>query len=178
MPDHWIREQARNAAMIEPFVEEQKRQGVISYGLSSYGYDARCADHFKVFTNVDSAIVDPKAFNPASFVDRTGPVCIIPPNSFALTHTIEYFRIPRDILVICLGKSTYARCRNGKARLPSKFPTPPRCRPKSTPARAFANSCSCRARSLARSAMPTKRGNTWDSAAWRCQECRPWTVSE
>jgi dCTP deaminase len=110
MPDHWIRDQALTNRMIEPFVEEQKREGVISYGLSSYGYDARCADHFKIFTNVDSAIVDPKAFNPSSFVDRTGPVCIIPPNSFALTHTIEYFRIPRDILVICLGKSTYARC--------------------------------------------------------------------
>ena len=110
MPDHWIRAQATTAAMIEPFVETQKRDGVISYGLSSYGYDARCADHFKIFTNVDSAIVDPKQFNPSSFVDRTGPVCIIPPNSFALTHTMEYFRIPRDILVICLGKSTYARC--------------------------------------------------------------------
>jgi dCTP deaminase len=110
MPDHWIRTQAQTAGMIEPFVEEQKREGVISYGLSSYGYDARCADHFKIFTNVDSAVVDPKAFNPSSFVDRCGPVCIIPPNSFALTHTIEYFRIPRDILVICLGKSTYARC--------------------------------------------------------------------
>jgi dCTP deaminase len=110
MPDHWIRAQARDSKMIEPFVETQKREGVISYGLSSYGYDARCAEHFKIFTNVDSAVVDPKAFNPSSFVDRTGPVCIIPPNSFALTHTIEYFRIPRDILVICLGKSTYARC--------------------------------------------------------------------
>ncbi len=110
MPDHWIRTKALESHMIEPFVEEQKREGVISYGLSSYGYDARCADHFKIFTNVDSAVVDPKAFNPSSFVDRTGPVCIIPPNSFALTHTIEYFRIPRDILVICLGKSTYARC--------------------------------------------------------------------
>jgi len=110
MPDHWIREQANKSGMIEPFVETQKRDGVISYGLSSYGYDARCADQFKIFTNVDSAVVDPKAFNPSSFVDRTGPVCIIPPNSFALTHTIEYFRIPRDILVICLGKSTYARC--------------------------------------------------------------------
>jgi dCTP deaminase len=110
MPDHWIRAQAHETRMIEPFVETQKREGVISYGLSSYGYDARCADHFKIFTNVDSAVVDPKAFNPSSFVDRTGPVCIIPPNSFALTHTIEYFRIPRDILVICLGKSTYARC--------------------------------------------------------------------
>jgi dCTP deaminase len=110
MPDHWIRKLATEAAMIDPFVETQKRDGVISYGLSSYGYDARCAEHFKIFTNVDSAVVDPKAFNPSSFVDRTGPVCIIPPNSFALTHTIEYFRIPRDILVICLGKSTYARC--------------------------------------------------------------------
>jgi dCTP deaminase len=110
MPDHWIRAQALGADMITPFVETQKRDGVISYGLSSYGYDARCADHFKVFTNVDSAIVDPKAFNPSSFVDRTAPVCIIPPNSFALTHTVEYFKIPRDILVICLGKSTYARC--------------------------------------------------------------------
>lgn len=110
MPDHWIRRQALELAMIEPFVETQKRDGVVSYGLSSYGYDARCSDHFKIFTNVNSAVVDPKNFNPSSFVDRTGPVCIIPPNSFALTHTIEYFRIPRDILVICLGKSTYARC--------------------------------------------------------------------
>ncbi|MDD2876345.1 MAG: dCTP deaminase [Acidiphilium sp.] len=110
MPDRWIREQALGAAMIEPFVETQKRDGVISYGLSSYGYDARVAEDFKIFTNVDSAIVDPKDFAPSSFVDRAGPVCIIPPNSFALAHTVEYFRIPRDILVICLGKSTYARC--------------------------------------------------------------------
>ncbi len=110
MPDHWIRQQAQEKAMIEPFVESQKRDGVVSYGLSSYGYDARCSENFKIFTNVDSAIVDPKAFSPASFVDRTGPVCIIPPNSFALTNTVEYFRIPRDVLVICLGKSTYARC--------------------------------------------------------------------
>ncbi|MBU6449398.1 MAG: dCTP deaminase [Rhodospirillales bacterium] len=110
MPDHWIRQQAQEHGMIEPFVESQKRDGVVSYGLSSYGYDARCSEDFKIFTNVDSAIVDPKAFSPASFVDRTGPVCIIPPNSFALTNTMEYFRIPRDVLVICLGKSTYARC--------------------------------------------------------------------
>ncbi len=96
--------------MIEPFVEAQRRDGAISYGLSSYGYDARVADEFRVFTNVDSAIVDPKNFSPDSFVTREGPVCIIPPNSFALAHTIEYFRVPRDILVICLGKSTYARC--------------------------------------------------------------------
>jgi dCTP deaminase len=110
MPDRWIREQAQTRAMIEPFVETQKRDGVISYGLSSYGYDARVADDFKIFTNVDSAVVDPKDFAPSSFVDRKGKVCIIPPNSFALAHTVEYFRIPRDILVICLGKSTYARC--------------------------------------------------------------------
>ena len=110
MSDIWIRQMAREQAMIEPFVETQKREGVISYGLSSYGYDARVSDTFKVFTNVDSVIVDPKQFNPNSFVDRTGPVCVIPPNSFALGHTVEYFRIPRDVLVVCLGKSTYARC--------------------------------------------------------------------
>jgi dCTP deaminase len=110
MSDRWIRRMAIEHAMIDPFVETQKREGVISYGLSSYGYDARVAGDFKIFTNVDSAIVDPKAFNPDSFVDRTVEVCVIPPNSFALGHTIEYFRIPRDVLVICLGKSTYARC--------------------------------------------------------------------
>ena len=101
--------------MIEPFVDApvrdgQVRDGRISYGLSSYGYDARVSDDFRIFTNVDSAVVDPKAFTADSFVTRTGASCIIPPNSFALAHTVEYFRIPRDILVICLGKSTYARC--------------------------------------------------------------------
>jgi dCTP deaminase len=110
MPDAWIRRMAREHAMIEPFEETQRREGVISYGLSSYGYDARVADEFKIFTNVDSAVIDPKDFNPSSFVDRRAPVCIIPPNSFALARTVEYFRIPRDILVVCLGKSTYARC--------------------------------------------------------------------
>ena len=110
MPDHWIRRMAETARMIDPFVETQRRDGVISYGLSSYGYDARVAGAFKIFTNVDSAIVDPKAFSPNSFVSRDSDVCIIPPNSFALAHTVEYFRIPRDVLVICLGKSTYARC--------------------------------------------------------------------
>jgi len=110
MPDRWIRQMATEHGMIEPFVETQKREGVISYGLSSYGYDARVADEFKIFTNVDSAVIDPKDFSAASFVDRRAPVCIIPPNSFVLAHTVEYFRIPRDILVICLGKSTYARC--------------------------------------------------------------------
>lgn len=110
MPDHWIRENATQNGMIEPFVENLTRENVISYGLSSYGYDARVADEFKIFTNVDSAIVDPKSFPDNGFVDRKGPVCIIPPNSFALARTVEYFRIPRDTLVICVGKSTYARC--------------------------------------------------------------------
>ena len=110
MPDHWIRQQAEQNAMIVPFVEKQQRQGLISYGVSSYGYDARLANEFKIFTNVDSAVVDPKNFNEASFVDRTLDVCVIPPNSFVLARTVEYFKIPRDILAICVGKSTYARC--------------------------------------------------------------------
>ncbi len=110
LSDRWIRNEARNSRMIEPFVEAQKREGCISYGLSSYGYDARVSDEFKIFTNVNSAIVDPKEFDPNSFVDRKTDCCIIPPNSFALARTVEYFRIPRDVLVICLGKSTYARC--------------------------------------------------------------------
>ena len=110
LSDRWIREQALANGMIEPFVEAQRRDGCISYGLSSYGYDARVADEFKIFTNVDSATVDPKDFAANSFVDRKTDVCIIPPNSFALARTVEYFRVPRDVLVICLGKSTYARC--------------------------------------------------------------------
>jgi len=110
MPDSWIREMAETQGMIEPYVEAQRREGVISYGVSSYGYDARVADEFKIFTNVDNAIVDPKNFSDQSFVERTVEVCIIPPNSFVLARTVEYFRIPRDVLVICLGKSTYARC--------------------------------------------------------------------
>lgn len=110
LSDKWIREAAQKHGMIEPFVENQKREGMISYGLSSYGYDARCSPEFKIFTNVNNAIVDPKDFSPSSFVDRETDVCIIPPNSFALARTVEYFRIPRDVLVICLGKSTYARC--------------------------------------------------------------------
>jgi dCTP deaminase len=110
MPDRWIREMALRHGMIEPFVDRQQRDGRISYGLSSYGYDARVADEFRIFTNVDGAVVDPKDFSSRSFVERTGPVCTIPPNSFALARTVEYFRVPRDVLVICLGKSTYARC--------------------------------------------------------------------
>ncbi len=109
-PDHWIRKMAREHGMIEPFEENQVRQGVVSYGLSSYGYDMRVSREFKIFTNVYSAVVDPKNFAPQSFVDFEGDVCIIPPNSFALARSIEYFRIPRGVLTICLGKSTYARC--------------------------------------------------------------------
>ncbi len=109
-PDHWIRKMALEHRMIEPFVESQVRKGVISYGLSSYGYDIRVADEFKIFTNVYSAVVDPKQFDPRSMLDFKGEVCIIPPNSFALARTVEYFRIPRNVLTVCVGKSTYARC--------------------------------------------------------------------
>jgi dCTP deaminase len=116
MPDHWIRRMATEHGMIAPFVEGQRRDGVISYGLSSFGYDARAADEFKVFTNVDNDVVDPKRFSETGFVTRRGPVCVIPPNSFVLTSTIEVFRIPRDILVICLGKSTYAPLRPDRER--------------------------------------------------------------
>lgn len=108
--DSWIRKMAVEHKMIEPFADRQIRQGVISYGVSSYGYDIRVADEFKIFTNVYSAIVDPKQFDPRSMVDYKGEVCIIPPNSFALARTVEYMRIPRSVLTICLGKSTYARC--------------------------------------------------------------------
>jgi dCTP deaminase len=110
MPDTWIRKMAAEQAMIEPFTENLKRENVVSYGVSSYGYDARVADEFKIFTNLDSAVVDPKDFSAKGFVDRKTDVCVIPPNSFALARTVEYFRIPRNVLVICLGKSTYARC--------------------------------------------------------------------
>ncbi|MCX6069707.1 MAG: dCTP deaminase [Chloroflexi bacterium] len=109
-PDSWIVRMAREQRMIEPFVEDQVRDGVISYGVSSYGYDIRVANEFKIFTNVYSAVVDPKHFDPKSMVDFEGEVCVIPPNSFALARTIEYFRIPRTVLTVCLGKSTYARC--------------------------------------------------------------------
>lgn len=112
--DRWIIDMALTHGMIEPFEAKQVRQAgdkrIISYGVSSYGYDVRCASEFKIFTNINSAVVDPKAFDENSFVNVKSDVCIIPPNSFALARTIEYFRIPRDVLTICLGKSTYARC--------------------------------------------------------------------
>ena len=112
--DSWIRRMADECGMIEPFeagqISSMGADRIISYGTSSYGYDIRCSDEFKIFTNINSAIVDPKDFDESSFVDYQGDVCIIPPNSFALARTIEYFRIPRNVLTICLGKSTYARC--------------------------------------------------------------------
>lgn len=116
-PDHWIRKMSLEHGMIEPFVDGQVRQGNISYGLSSYGYDIRVASEFKIFTNVNNAIVDPKNFTSDSFVNFVGDVCIIPPNSFALAKTVEYFRIPRDVLTICVGKSTYARCFSGDTKV-------------------------------------------------------------
>jgi dCTP deaminase len=112
--DKWIRRMAESHGMIEPFEPNQIKKNsagpIVSYGTSSYGYDIRCSDEFKIFTNINSTIVDPKNFDPTSFVDFKGAVCIIPPNSFALARTVEFFRIPRNVLTICLGKSTYARC--------------------------------------------------------------------
>ncbi len=108
--DSWIREKALNSGMIEPFCEGLISQGVVSYGLSSYGYDIRVSNEFKIFTNINAQIVDPKDFNNNNVVDFKGDVCIVPPNSFALARTVEYFRMPTDTLAICLGKSTYARC--------------------------------------------------------------------
>src|SRR3989441_6830109 len=111
-PDHWIRRMALEHKMIEPFMDRQMREGVISYGVSSYGYDIRVADEFRIFTNVNTTIVDPKHFDSRSLVDYKGDVCIIPPNSFALARSVEYFRIPRNVMTMCVGKSTYARCSN------------------------------------------------------------------
>ena len=110
LSDKWIKKMAKTQGMIKPFVSKQSRKGKISFGLSSYGYDARVSNEFKIFTNVNSGVVDPKLFKKESFVTKIGKECIIPPNSFALARTVEYFRIPRDVLTICLGKSTYARC--------------------------------------------------------------------
>jgi dCTP deaminase len=108
--DRWIRKMALEDGMIEPFSEKQIREGVISYGLSSYGYDVRIANEFKIFTNINHMVVDPKGFDPRSFVDYEGDQCIIPPNSFALARTVERFKVPRDVIVVTVGKSTYARC--------------------------------------------------------------------
>jgi dCTP deaminase len=155
--DKWIRRMAQEHGMIEPFVERQIRGAddsrVISYGVSSYGYDVRCAAEFKVFTNIHSAVVDPKNFDEKSFVDINSDVCIIPPNSFALARTVEYFRIPRDVLTICLGKSTYARC----GIIVNVTPT---CRRRSTPTRAWRRCCSCSPTRPVRCPMPTVVAST------------------
>ena len=108
--DKWIKKMAKEKSMIVPFEDKQVREGKISYGVSSYGYDARVSEEFKIFTNVNSEIIDPKNFKPTNFITKNGSECIIPPNSFVLARTVEYFKIPNDVLVICLGKSTYARC--------------------------------------------------------------------
>ena len=110
LSDKWIKKMVKSHKIINPFIPKQKRKGKISYGLSSYGYDARVSDDFKIFTNVNSTIVDPKNFNQDGFISKKSKICVIPPNSFALARTVEYFKIPENVLVICLGKSTYARC--------------------------------------------------------------------
>ena len=154
--DKWIRRMAQEHGMIEPFEPGQVRQvdgqRIISYGTSSYGYDIRCAREFKVFTNIHSTVVDPKNFDEKSFVDFEGDYCIIPPNSFALARTMEYFRIPRDVLTVCLGKSTYARCGiivnvtpfepEWEAMSRWSFPTPRHSPPKSMPGKGVRRCCS------------------------------------
>ena len=158
--DKWIRRMAQEHGMIEPFEPGQIRHNaagekIVSYGTSSYGYDIRCAPEFKVFTNIYSTVVDPKNFDPKSFVDIESDVCIIPPNSFALARTMEYFRIPRNVLTVCLGKSTYARCGiivnvtpfepEWEGYVTLSFPTPRRCRPRFTPVKGVPRFCFLRA---------------------------------
>ena len=177
--DKWIRRMADEYKMIEPFEANQIKmvdgQKVISYGTSSYGYDIRCADEFKVFTNINSTIVDPKNFDPNSFVEVSGKgYCIIPPNSFALARTVEFFRIPRSVLTVCLGKSTYARCGiivnvtpfepEWEGYVTLEFSTPRRCRPKSTPTRAWLRCCSSNPTKSATCPTATAPANTW--ARW------------
>src|SRR6266487_1927316 len=168
--DRWIRKMSQEHDMINPFSEKQVREGVISYGLSSYGYDLRVADEFKIFTNVNSSIVDPKHFDEKSFVTVQTDICIVPPNSFALARSVEYFKIPRTVLTICVGKSTYARCGiivnvtpfepewEGFVTLEISNTTP-------LPARIYANEAFARSSSSSqtrsvRSATPTAKANT------------------
>jgi dCTP deaminase len=162
--DKWIRRMAESTNMIEPFeagqVRERDGQRIVSYGTSSYGYDIRCADEFKIFTNINSTIVDPKNFDEKSFVDFKGDVCIIPPNSFALARTMEYFRIPRNVLTICLGKSTYARCGiivnvtpfepEWEGYVTLEFSNTHRCQPRFMPAKVVRRSCFSKAMKYAK----------------------------
>jgi dCTP deaminase len=176
--DRWIRRMAIATGMIDPFSPEQVRlaggQKIVSYGTSSYGYDVRCADEFKIFTNINSTIVDPKSFDEKSFVDFKGPVCIIPPNSFALASTVEFFRIPRSVLTVCLGKSTYARCGiivnvtplepewEGHVTLEFSNTTP-------LPTRASRRCCFSSRTKFAKPRTGIVAGSTRGSAASRCQ---------
>ncbi len=164
--------------MIEPFCEKQVAQGVISYGLSSYGYDLRVSDEFKIFTNVNSAIIDPKAFDERSFVSVQADSVIVPPNSFALARSIEYFRIPRDVLTICVGKSTYARCGiivnvtpfepEWEGFVTLEISNTTRCQPEFMPTKGCARFCSSVPMSPARSAMPIARASTRTSRELYC----------
>ena len=170
-PDHWIRRQAHQCGMIEPFEDGQVRDGVISYGLSSFGYDIRVAQEFRIFTPATGqlTVIDPKAVDERALQSYRGDACIIPPNSFALARTIEYFRIPRNVLAICsanrptpaaASSSTLPRSsRSGRATSPSRSATPPRCRPASTPVKASPRCCSSKAKSR-RSPTPTAMANT------------------
>ena len=180
--DKWIRRMAEEHGMIEPFepnqIKEANGQRIISYGTSSYGYDIRCANEFKIFTNINSTIVDPKNFDPKNFVTVEDDCCIIPPNSFALARTVEYFRIPRNVLTVCLGKSTYARCGiivnvtpfepEWEGYVTLEFPTPPPCLPKSMPAKAWLKSCSLKAMKSAKLHTKTATANTWDKPGLLC----------
>jgi len=180
--DRWIRKMANEHDMINPFSEKQVREGVISYGLSSYGYDLRVADEFKIFTNVNSSVVDPKHFDEKSFVTVRSDCCMVPPNSFALARSVEYFKIPRDILTICVGKSTYARCGiivnvtpfepewEGFVTLEISNTTP--CPRKSTPTKACARSSSSSPTKSARSATPTAKASTRRKKESCCRSCR------
>lgn len=182
--DKWIRRMSEEFSMIDPFepnqIKEANGQRIISYGTSSYGYDIRCANEFKIFTNINSTIVDPKNFDPKNFVTVEDDCCIIPPNSFALARTVEYFRIPRNVLTVCLGKSTYARCGiivnvtpfepewEGYVTLEFSNTTP--CPPKSTPAKAWRKSSSSRATKSAKLPTKTATANTWDKPASPCRK--------
>ena len=167
--DRWIRRMAQEHDMINPYSEKQVSQGVISYGVSSYGYDLRVADEFKIFTNVNSTIVDPKHFDERSFVTVNADVAIVPPNSFALARSVEYFKIPRDVLTVCVGKSTYARCGiivnvtpfepEWEGFVTLRFRTPLRCRRKSMPTKACARFCFSNRMRFARRATRIAKGN-------------------
>ena len=179
--DRWIRKMATEHDMINPFSEKQVREGVVSYGLSSYGYDLRVADEFKIFTNVNSTVVDPKKFDARSLVSLESEVCIVPPNSFALARSVEYFKIPRDVLSICVGKSTYARCGiivnvtpfepEWEGFVTLEISTLRRCPRASTPTRACARSSSSSPTNNAKLATRTRRASIKARRVSSCPSC-------